>query len=61
MFGRWVRAMPIFKDCPRRLPGMLSSHLSSLIMGPHEDIMAGGLLRTSTPPNLNLLLSRSSV
>lgn len=36
VFGKWVRAMPIFKDCPRRLPGMLAAHLSSLVLGPHE-------------------------
>ena len=45
VFGGWVRAMPILKDCPRRLPAMLSAHLSSLVLSPHEDLMANPLKR----------------
>lgn len=45
VFGSWVRAMPILKDCPRRLPAMLSAHLSSLVLSPHEDLIANPLKR----------------
>ena len=40
VFGKWIRAMPIFKECPRRLPGLLAAHLTSQVLGPHEDLMA---------------------
>ena len=38
VFGGWVRAMPILKDCPRRLPAMLCASLVSRAVsarGPH--------------------------
>ena len=45
VFGRWVHSMPIFRDCPKRLPGLLSAHLSSLVLSPHEDLMANPMKR----------------
>ena len=47
VFGGWIRAMPIFRDCPKRLPAMLSAHLSSLVLSPHENIMANPVRRDS--------------
>jgi ribosomal protein L34E len=46
-FGGWIRAMPIFRDCPKRLPAMLSAHLSSLVLSPHENLMANPVRRDS--------------
>lgn len=46
VFGGWIRAMPIFgRDCPERLPAMLSAHLSSLVLSPHEDLMSNPVRR----------------
>ena len=47
VFGGWIRAMPIFRDCPKRLPAMLSAHLSSLVLSPHENLMANPVRRDS--------------
>jgi len=47
VFGGWIRAMPIFRDCPKRLPAMLSAHLASLVLSPHENIMANPVRRDS--------------
>ena len=45
VFGGWVRNMPLFKDAPRRLPGLLSAHLSSVVLSPHEDVFANPIKR----------------
>ena len=47
VFGGWIRALPIFRDCPKRLPAMLSAHLSSLVLSPHENLMANSARRDS--------------
>ena len=47
VFGGWVRNMPLFKDAPRRLPGLLSAHLSSVVLSPHEDVFANPIKRDS--------------
>ena len=45
VFGKWVRAMPLFEDAPKRLPDLLSAHLSSLVLSPQEDLMANPIRR----------------